>query len=332
MSKVLLTGGLGYIGSHVAVELVANGYEPVILDDLSNSELFVLDRLKELTDQDIPFEQGDIRDLPFLNTVFGKYDVSNVIHFAAKKAVGESVQLPLLYFDVNVNGLINLLKLVERSSIQNFIFSSSCTVYGIPEKLPVTESTPFGDTPSPYGKTKQMCEEILKAVSRNVEFQTVALRYFNPVGAHDSALIGELPKGVPNNLLPFITQTAAGLRDKLSVFGGDYDTPDGTAVRDYIHVVDLARAHVKALEVGASEYLALNVGTGQGHSVLEVVNAFMDVTEEKLPYQIMGRREGDVPMIYGETSLSNEVLGWKADHSLQDMVRDAWNWQKNLMG
>lgn len=330
MSKILLTGGLGYIGSHVALELANKNHQVVIVDDLSNSELFVLDRLKELTGKEILFEQGDVGDFNFLSDVFNKYDIQGVIHFAAKKAVGESVNEPLLYYDVNVSGLINLLKVLEPHSIEKFIFSSSCTVYGTPENFPVTEKTPFGNTPSPYGKTKQMCEHILNDVSNRCNYNIVSLRYFNPVGAHSSARIGELPKGVPNNLVPFITQTAKGIREKLTVFGGDYNTPDGTAIRDYIHVVDLAKAHVSALEATLDKYVALNVGTGRGYSVLEVVTAFQEVTKVNLPFVIEGRREGDIPEIYGDTQFANEKLSWKAEKSLEDMLIDAWNWQMTL--
>jgi len=329
MKKILLTGGLGYIGSHVAVELAAKDFEIVILDDLSNSELFVLDRLKELTGKHITFEHGDLRDYDFISGVLSKHDIEGVIHFAAKKAVGESVQEPLLYYDVNVSGLICLLKAIKNHAISKIIFSSSCTVYGNPEKFPVTEQTPFGNTPSPYGKTKQICEQILQDVASATALDVVSLRYFNPVGAHSSARIGELPKGIPNNLVPFITQTAAGLRDELSVFGGDYDTPDGTAIRDYIHVVDLAKAHVRALESNLDKYSALNVGTGKGYSVLEVVNTFQEVTGVKLPFKVMGRREGDIPVIYGDTRYANDKLGWKADKGLSEMLVDAWNWQTN---
>jgi len=239
------------------------------------------------------------------------------------------VQEPLLYYDVNVSGLICLLKAIKNHAISKIIFSSSCTVYGNPEKFPVTEQTPFGNTPSPYGKTKQICEQILQDVASATALDVVSLRYFNPVGAHSSARIGELPKGIPNNLVPFITQTAAGLRDELSVFGGDYDTPDGTAIRDYIHVVDLAKAHVRALESNLDKYSALNVGTGKGYSVLEVVNTFQEVTGVKLPFKVMGRREGDIPVIYGDTRYANDKLGWKADKGLSEMLVDAWNWQTN---
>lgn len=330
MKNILLTGGLGYIGSHVAVELSAMGFNVIIVDDLSNSELFVLDRIKKLTNKDIIFVQGDIRDENFLDSIFKKNNVDGIIHFAAKKAVGESVDKPLLYYDVNVSGLINLLKVVKRYTIEKFIFSSSCTVYGNPDQLPVTETTPFGETPSPYGKTKQMCERILQDFSKDADFSIVSLRYFNPVGAHDSALIGELPKGVPNNLVPFITQTAAGFRESISIFGGDYNTADGTAIRDYIHVVDLAKAHVYSLKSNLEKYIALNIGTGRGYSVLEVVTTFEKVTGVKLPYSIVGRRSGDIPMIYGDTTLANEKLNWKAEQGLDEMLIDAWNWQQRI--
>lgn len=330
MGQILLTGGLGYIGSHVAVELADKGFETVIIDDLSNSEFFVLNRLKELTGTDITFEQGDVRDIGFLERIFDEYSIDGVIHFAAKKAVGESVRKPLLYFDVNVNGLVNLLKVLEKRSIDRFIFSSSCTIYGELENLPVSERTPFGITPSPYGKTKQMGEQILESISKVCSYKIVSLRYFNPVGAHESAMIGELPKGVPNNLVPFITQTAAGLRQELSVFGGDYDTPDGSAIRDYIHVVDLAKAHVSALGATVEDFTVLNVGTGHGHSVLEVVKTFEEISGLKLPYQVVDRREGDIPVIYGETTKANEVLDWKAERGLKEMMTDAWRWQESL--
>ncbi len=331
MKKILLTGGLGYIGSHVAVELIDKGFEVIILDDLSNSELFVLDRIKEITGKDIIFEKGDIRDYDFLYHLLSRYNIEGVIHFAAKKAVGESVQKPLLYYDINVSGLICLLKALGDHSIKKLIFSSSCTVYGSPDSFPVTEQTPFGDTPSPYGKTKQMCEQILEDASLIADYDIVSLRYFNPVGAHPTGKIGELPKGVPNNLVPFITQTAAGLRDELSIFGSDYNTPDGTAIRDYIHVVDLARAHVRALEANLGKYVALNVGTGKGHSVLEVVKTFQEVTGVNLPFKIVDRREGDIPEIFGDTNFANHKIGWKAEKGLAEMLKDAWRWQKSLL-
>ena len=330
MNKILLTGGLGYIGSHVAVELADQGLDMIIIDDLSNSELFVLDRLRQLTKRDIHFEKGDVRNISFLRSVFQNYDITKVIHFAAKKAVDESINNPLLYYDLNVGGLMNLLKVIKENPIEQFIFSSSCTVYGIPEKFPVTEDTPLGHTPSPYGKTKQMCEQILESISSKSEFRVVALRYFNPVGAHPSAEIGELPKGIPNNLVPFITQTCAGLRKELKIFGGNYHTPDGTAIRDYIHVVDLAKAHVKALEIRQPNYIVLNVGTGRGYSVLEVVKSFEKVVSKKVPFLITSRRKGDVPIIYGDASKAEAILDWKAELGLNEMLRDAWKWQGML--
>ena len=330
MGKVLLTGGLGYVGSHVVVELAEKGYEMILIDDLSNSEITVLKRLQELAGKDIPFEQGDIRDSNFLKRILSSYDIEEIIHFAAKKAVGESVHEPLLYYDVNVSGILNLLKTAMNYPIKKFIFSSSCTVYGTPDELPVTEKTPFGSTPSPYGKSKQICEMILYSLSEVCTFDIVSLRYFNPVGAHSSSRIGELPRGTPNNLVPFITQTAAGLRDELKVFGGDYETPDGTAIRDYIHVVDLAEAHVRSLEADLGNFIALNIGTGKGYSVLEVVNTFRKVTGFDLPFTVVEKREGDIPIIYGDPSVANTNLGWKAKMGLQEMLRDAWNWQKSL--
>jgi len=331
MKTILLTGGLGYIGSHVAVELTAKGYDIVLIDDLSNSELFVLDRLKELTGIDIQFEKGDIRDVGFLDKIFTTYPIDGIIHFAAKKAVGESVEKPLLYYDVNVSGLVNLLEVAEKYNIQKLVFSSSCTVYGQPDSLPVKEDTPFGDTPAPYGKTKQMCEHILMDYAATSKYPIVSLRYFNPVGAHHTSKIGELPRGIPNNLVPFITQTAAGLRDELQVFGDDYDTTDGSAIRDYIHVVDLAKAHVKALDVDTGNYNVFNLGTGTGYSVLEVLNTFQDVNGVNVPYKIAPRRSGDIAQIFGDPTKANKELGWKAELGLEEMMRDAWNWQKSLV-
>ncbi len=330
MKHILLTGGLGYIGSHVALELIRSGSEVVIMDDLSNSEIFILDRLRDLTGKNIIFEQGDIRDATFLENCFKKYEIEGVIHFAAKKAVGESVQKPLLYFDVNVTGLINLLKKVDQSSADKFIFSSSCTVYGNPEHLPVTEDTPFGDTPSPYGKTKQMCEEMLQAYAAVSTCSFVSLRYFNPVGGSPNGQLGELPQGIPNNLVPFLTQAVLGKRGKLRVFGDDYDTPDGSAIRDYIHVTDLARAHVLALKKETGKYNVFNLGTGQGYSVLEVIETFEQVNQIKVPFEIVARREGDLPIIYGDPSKAQEQLGWKAAFGLEEMLKDAWDWEMQM--
>jgi len=331
MSKVLLTGGLGYIGSHVAVELIQAGYEAVIIDDLSNSELHVLNRLSELTDKDITFVEGDIRNSRVLKELFTEHQFKGVIHLAAKKAVGESVQLPLLYYDVNVSGLVNLLEVIDSNPIEKLVFSSSCTVYGEPDTLPVTEQTPFGVAASPYGRTKQMCEYILMDTAERSKHQTVSLRYFNPVGAHPSGMIGELPKGVPNNLVPFITQTAIGKRESLSVFGDDYDTPDGTAIRDYIHVVDLAKAHVAALQAKQEDaFSAFNIGTGNGYSVMEVIDAFERASGKQLPYRMEPRRAGDVPVIYGNPSVANEALQWQAAKGIDEMMADSWRWEQNV--
>ena len=267
-----------------------------------------------------------------MTDLFKKNDFESVIHFAAKKAVGESMQKPLDYYESNVYGLINLLKVISKFKVRRIVFSSSCTVYGTPATLPVTEDTPFGETPSPYGKTKQMCEQILKDYSMVSNLQVTSLRYFNPVGAHESALIGELPSGIPANLVPFITQTAAGLRDRLLVYGSDYETPDGTAIRDYIHVVDLAAAHASALDVDQNNnFDAFNIGTGRGYSVLEVIKTFEQVSGVTLKYEIVGRREGDVPVIFGDSARASKALNWKAEKGLSDMLRDAWSWQEQLV-
>ncbi len=337
MSKILVTGGTGYIGSHTVIELVAQGYEVVIVDDLSNSDLSVLDGIEGICGTRPAFHQIDLVNRDLVKELFQSHkDIEGVIHFAAKKAVGESVEKPLLYYRSNVDAMLNILEEMAGRGLKNFVFSSSCTVYGQPEKLPVTESTPFQPAESPYGYTKQVGETILKDVCRaQSNFQAIALRYFNPVGAHESALIGELPKGVPSNLIPFITQTAAGIRDQLKVFGNDYDTPDGSAVRDYIHVVDLAKAHVAAIsrQLGGKQKAAFeffNIGTGKGHTVLEVVKTFEAVNELELNYEIVARRPGDVEKIYADTTFANEELGWKAELGLEDMLQSAWNWQKSL--
>ncbi len=331
--KILLTGGTGFIGSHTAVELINSGFEVVIVDDLSNSRIEVLDNIEQITGKRPHFVKLDLRDFGAIQNVFQNHQIESVIHFAAKKAVGESVEKPGLYYDVNINSLLNLLKLMVDFDVSGIIFSSSCTVYGQPEVLPVTESTPFQPAESPYGNTKQICEEILRdSCNANDHLKVISLRYFNPVGAHESSLIGELPIGVPDNLVPFITQTAAGLRPELKVFGGDYDTPDGTAIRDYIHVVDLAKAHVVALDrsindLQKSNYEFFNVGTGHGSSVLDVIKSFEKSTGEKLNYNITGRRSGDIEKIFADTSFANRELGWKAEKGLDDMMASAWEWQ-----
>ena len=335
--KVLVTGGTGFIGSHTVVELIGSGFEVVIVDDLSNSQLEVLDGIEKITGLRPPFYQLDLSEKDQVNELFASQsDIGSIIHFAASKAVGESVEKPLLYYRNNIGSLLLLLDAMKSHGIPNIVFSSSCTVYGQPDKLPVTEDTPFKPAESPYGNTKQICEEILRDTC-HVEkgINAIALRYFNPVGAHDSAAIGELPRGVPNNLVPFITQTATGQRQQLMVFGDDYDTPDGSAIRDYIHVVDLAQAHVIALErllrnKQKKNYEFFNLGTGQGLSVLEVIKAFERVNDLKLNYKIVGRRPGDVVKIYADTTFANKELGWKATRGIDEMMRSAWKWQEYL--
>ena len=336
MKKVLVTGGLGYIGSHTVVELQNSGYEVVIIDNLSNSSLEVLHGIIEITGKTPLFEKIDLRQKSEVIQFFEKYqDISGIIHFAASKAVGESVENPLLYYENNLSTLIYLLQACNNYTIENFIFSSSCTVYGEPDKLPIDESAPIKKATSPYGNTKQISEEILNDSCKVSNLKSIALRYFNPIGAHDSSKIGELPLGIPQNLVPFITQTAAGLRDQLSVFGDDYPTEDGSCIRDYIHVVDLAKAHVVALERllknrNSNQFETFNIGTGKGSSVLEVVNAFEKVTQQKLNYRIVNRREGDVISVYADTKKANDVLGWKAEKSMEESLLSSWNWEKKV--
>ena len=337
MSKVLVTGGTGFIGSHTAVELIQLGYDVIIVDDLSNSQVEVLNGIEKITGVRPLFYSYNLCDESLVTKLFEAHrDIAAIIHFAASKAVGESVEKPLLYYRNNLFSLVNLLDAMKKYGVRNMVFSSSCTVYGQPDHLPVTEETPFKPAESPYGNTKQICEEILRdtcRVEQNVH--AISLRYFNPVGAHESALIGELPRGVPANLVPFITQTAAGIRQELKVFGDDYDTPDGSAVRDYIHITDLAKAHVVALkrmleQKQKKNYEYFNLGTGKGITVLEVVKAFERVSGQKLNYKVVGRRSGDVEKIYADTSYANKELGWKAALSLDDMMRSAWKWQQHL--
>ena len=336
MQKVLVTGGLGYIGSHTVVELQNAGFEVVIIDNLSNSSLEVLDGIIEITGKTPLFEKIDLRQKSEVIQFFEKYqDISGIIHFAASKAVGESVENPLLYYENNLSTLIYLLQACNNYTIENFIFSSSCTVYGEPDKLPIDESAPIKNATSPYGNTKQISEEILNDSCKVSNLKSIALRYFNPIGAHDSSKIGELPLGIPQNLVPFITQTAAGLRDQLSVFGDDYPTEDGSCIRDYIHVVDLAKAHVVALERllkdrNSNQFETFNIGTGKGSSVLEVVHAFEKVTQQKLNYKIVNRREGDVISVYADTKKANDVLGWKAEKSMEESLLSSWNWEKKV--
>lgn len=339
MKKILVTGGLGFIGSHTVVELQQQGFEVVIIDNLSNSSIDVLDGIKAITGVAPIFEQLDLRDKASVQSFFKKYsDLEGVIHFAASKAVGESVKEPLLYYENNLGSLTYLLQELSAKAKANFIFSSSCTVYGEPDALPITETAQVKPAQSPYGNTKQVGEEIIKdACSVAPGLNAILLRYFNPIGAHESANIGELPLGVPQNLVPFITQAAAGLRDQLAVFGDDYPTEDGTCVRDYIHVFDLAKAHVVALkrlleEKNESDCEIFNLGTGKGSSVLEVINSFERVSGLKLNYKIAPRREGDVVAVYADTTKANEVLGWKSELSLDDAMASAWKWEKKVRG
>ena len=333
---VLVSGGAGYIGSHVAVELTQAGYDVVIVDNLSNSELAAVEGVRKITGVDIPFEQVDTCDMQALKGVFEKYQFNSVIHFAAYKAVGESMEKPLMYYQNNLTSFMNICQLMVEYGRPNILFSSSATVYGDAEHLPVTEKTERKPATSPYGNTKQMAEDILRDSCRAYEsLHGVALRYFNPIGAHPTAQIGELPRGIPNNLLPFITQTAAGLRECLSVFGNDYDTPDGTCLRDYIDVVDLAKAHVATINrmtAGkmAKDYEIFNIGTGRPVSVLELITKFEQVNQLKLNYKIVGRRAGDVPSVWADTSLANKELGWKAERSLEQTLEAAWNWEKKV--
>ena len=339
MARILVTGGTGYIGSHTVVELMQQGYDVVIVDNLSNSNLAVLDGIQGIVGKQPAFEQVDCNDYAAMDKVFGKYtDIVAVIHFAASKAVGESVEKPLMYYRNNIGSLITLLELMKLHQVQNVVFSSSCTVYGqpTPEHLPVDETAPIQPALSPYGNTKQINEEIIRDEAHaDDNLHATILRYFNPIGAHPSALIGELPNGVPNNLLPFVTQTAAGIRKELKVFGDDYNTPDGSCIRDYIYVVDLAKAHVKAVErmltkQAAEQVEIFNLGTGRGLSVLEIVNTFMQVTGVNIPYQIVGRREGDIEQVWANPEKANKVLGWKADTPVGDVLLSAWNWEKKL--
>ncbi len=336
MKKILVTGGTGFIGSHTVVELQKKGYEVVIVDDLSNSSIDVLDSITKISGIKPAFEQFDLSNAAKTAEFFARnQDIQGIIHFAAFKAVGESMVKPVEYYRNNLCSLLNVLDGMKENGIKNLVFSSSCTVYGQPEVLPVTESAPIQQAWSPYGNTKQMCEEILRFATMSLPLKAIALRYFNPIGAHESALIGELPLGVPGNLIPFITQTAIGIRECLSVFGDDYNTPDGSAIRDYIHVVDLAKAHVIAVErmleeKGKSNLEIFNLGTGNGYSVLEVIKSFEKVSGVKLNYKIVPRRPGDIEQTWADTTFANEELGWKAEKELDEMMLSAWNWEKAL--
>ncbi len=334
--KILVTGGTGYIGSHTVVELQNKGFEVVIVDNLSNSKKEVVNSIEKITGTKPVLEVFDLVDREKTADFFKRHnDIKGVIHFAAYKAVGESVQKPLMYYRNNLVSLMNVMESMIENNIENLVFSSSCTVYGQPDELPVSEKAPIKKAESPYGNTKQIAEEII-ADTVNVEpVKTIALRYFNPIGAHDSALIGELPLGVPNNLVPFITQTAIGIREQLSVFGEDYNTPDGTAIRDYIHVVDLAKAHVIAVNRMIEgnmkkDFEVFNLGTGNGYSVLEVIKSFEKVSGEKLNYKIVDRRPGDIEKVWANPDFSNRELGWKAERGLDEMTLSAWKWEKAL--
>lgn len=334
--KILVTGGLGFIGSHTVVELQNEGFDVVAIDNLSNSSIEVLDGIEKITGKKPIFEKIDLREKSAVQNFFKKHqDIIGVIHFAASKAVGESVENPLLYYENNINSLVYVLQELANLPQANFIFSSSCTVYGQAEKMPITEDASVQPANSPYGNTKQIGEEIINDVAKVTNINAVLLRYFNPIGAHSSAEIGELPIGIPQNLVPFITQTAYGLRKELSVYGNDYPTPDGTCIRDYIHVVDLAKAHVVALQrllnnQNLEKVETFNLGTGKGSSVLEVINSFEKVSGQKLPYKIVGRREGDVISAYANTDKANKVLGWEAAFSLEDALASAWKWEKKV--
>ena len=334
--KILVTGGLGFIGSHTTVELIKAGFEVVIIDDLSNSQLFILDNIEKISGVKPAFYKIDMKDNEKLSDFFNtEKNIDAVIHFAASKAVGESMYKPLKYFRNNIFSLVNLLDAMEMHEIRNIVFSSSATVYGDPEILPATENTPFQPALSAYGSTKQMGEDIFQKVAATGKIDVIALRYFNPVGADSSALLGELPIGTPNNLMPFVTQVAAGIREKLIVFGNDYDTPDGTCIRDYIHVTDLAIAHIKSCErllnnAVENNFEVFNIGTGNGTSVLEIIQAFEKYNNIKLNYTIGERRPGDAPSIYADVSLASRVLGWKSALGLKEMVTSAWEWQKKI--
>lgn len=334
--KILVTGGLGFIGSHTVVELQNEGFDVVAIDNLSNSAIEVLDGIEKITGEKPAFENIDLRDKVAVQNFFRKHnDVAGVIHFAASKAVGESVENPLLYYENNINALVYVLQELSKLPNANFIFSSSCTVYGQAEIMPITEDASIQPANSPYGNTKQIGEEIINDVAKVTNINSILLRYFNPIGAHPSAEIGELPLGIPQNLVPFITQTGFGLRKELSVYGNDYPTADGTCIRDYIHVVDLAKAHVIALQrllnkQNLDKVETFNLGTGTGSSVLEVIAAFEKVSGQKLPFKIVDRREGDVISAYADTDKANKVLGWKAQSTLEEALSSAWKWEQKI--
>lgn len=336
MAKILVTGGAGFIGSHTVVNLVEAGFDPIIVDDFSNSEIRIIEGIQDLTGKSVSFYQIDCTDKSALRKVFEKEkNIQGVIHFAAFKAVGESVEQPLKYYRNNVGSLVTLLEVMHEFSVPNIVFSSSCTVYGNPDKLPVVEDHPANRATSPYGNTKIICEHIIKDTAKSGQrLNAVLLRYFNPIGAHPSGKIGELPLGVPNNLVPFITQTAAGWRQQLTVYGNNYDTPDGTCIRDYIHVMDLADAHISALKWALSQRRPateiFNIGTGQGNSVMDVINTFESINGVQLNYRIGQKRSGDVASVYGQVDKAKQILNWQAKRSMSDALKDAWHWQNNL--
>lgn len=337
MEQIIVTGGAGYIGSHTVVELIESGYQPIIIDNFSNSEEFIIDNLNSLTGEKITLYTGDVRDKDLLERVFDENsNIIGAIHFAAYKSVGESVENPEKYYHNNIESTLTLLDFLIKHNVPNLVFSSSCTVYGEPDELPVTEKTPRKKAESPYGNTKKICEDIIEdTVTSGKNVKAIALRYFNPIGAHPSSKIGELPLGVPDNLVPFITQTAAGIRKKITVFGNKYNTPDGTCIRDYIHVCDLAKAHVKAIEYLKKQkskpfYDVFNAGVGRGYSVMEVLKGFIFANGVEVAYEIGDKRPGDIEKIYADTSKSNKLLHWKAEKTLEDALIDAWNWQKSL--
>ncbi len=336
MKRIVVTGGLGFIGSHTVVELQNEGFEVVIIDDLSNSSIEVLERITSITGVLPSYEKIDLKDQNAIRNFFRKYNnIDGVIHFAASKAVGESVEKPLKYYHNNISSLVYLLEEMDASNINHFIFSSSCTVYGQADEMPITEKAPFKTAESPYGNTKQIGESIISDTTKASNLHAISLRYFNPIGAHESAKIGELPIGVPQNLIPYVMQTAVGIREQLSVYGGDYPTLDGTAIRDYIHVVDLAKAHTVAMSrllenKNKTSFEVFNIGTGKGSTVLEVIEAFEEVSNQKLNYKIVGRRDGDIVEAYADTTFANNELGWYAELSLKDGLASAWKWQRHL--
>jgi UDP-glucose 4-epimerase len=337
MMNILITGGAGFIGSHTYVVLQEHGYNPIIVDNFSNSSEKVIANLETICGKPVSYVQADVNDPATYDQLFTTYQIDGIIHFAASKAVGESVANPLKYYRNNVASTVLLLEKMKQYGVNNLVFSSSCTVYGQPDQLPVTENSPVQPAVSPYGNTKQICEEIIReTVQADTSFKAISLRYFNPIGAHKSALIGELPLGPPANLVPFLTQSVAGLRGPLQVWGTDYPTADGTAIRDYIHVMDLAHAHVKALayilgKPNATYYDFFNIGTGEGSSVYQVIQAFEKATNKKVTYEVRDRRAGDITAVYAATEKSNNILGWKAEISLEEALKDAWAWQEALL-